>query len=235
VFAQADPIDVTEERLVDPQRLNPYGYAIGNPLKFVDPTGEDFMSWIGLQYRTEQYMSSGQFQSDAEPIINAVSAAGDAAGKGILIGAAVAGAPEVAFAANVALIGADIHAGNYKTAAFGIVTLGLSNAARIAGLVRGGEEAATVTARVANEAGASTSGLAKSGDEVLYRFGTSTETATRLGRKAAEAEAEIGIHGVSVSATAPGPGRAASSAFRSTLEKFFTIHNTPSVGRHNNR
>ena len=40
VFTQPDPLDWTPERLKDPQQLNPYGYARGNPLKYTDPTGE---------------------------------------------------------------------------------------------------------------------------------------------------------------------------------------------------
>lgn len=46
MFAQPDPIDATPERLGDPQQLNPYAYARGNPLKYVDPDGEAI--WIPL-------------------------------------------------------------------------------------------------------------------------------------------------------------------------------------------
>ena len=61
-------------------------------------------------------------------------------------------------------------------------------------------------------------------DETLSRLGTSTESAARLGRKAAEAEAKIGIHGVSTTAGTPtGP---ASSASRSAVEGQFRVHNT---------
>lgn len=64
----------------------------------------------------------------------------------------------------------------------------------------------------------------KVGEETLSRLGTSTESAARLGRKAAEAEEKIGIHGVS--ATAGTPTGEASSASRSSLEEFFKVHNT---------
>jgi RHS repeat-associated protein len=41
VFAQADPVDWTKERLKDPQQLNAYAYARGNPVKYVDPNGRE--------------------------------------------------------------------------------------------------------------------------------------------------------------------------------------------------
>ncbi len=60
--------------------------------------------------------------------------------------------------------------------------------------------------------------------EVLKRFGTSRESAVRLGRKAAEAEQALGIHGVSV--TAGNPRAPASHAARESVERHFPIHNT---------
>jgi RHS repeat-associated protein len=44
-FTSADPIIITEERIEDPQRLNLYGYARNNPLRFVDPTGKDVIGY----------------------------------------------------------------------------------------------------------------------------------------------------------------------------------------------
>jgi RHS repeat-associated protein len=39
-FTSADPVALTVERLVDPQRINLYAYCRNNPLAFIDPTGE---------------------------------------------------------------------------------------------------------------------------------------------------------------------------------------------------
>ena len=36
-----DPINLTDERLLNPQTLNKYGYAANNPLKHVDDDGKD--------------------------------------------------------------------------------------------------------------------------------------------------------------------------------------------------
>jgi hypothetical protein len=61
--------------------------------------------------------------------------------------------------------------------------------------------------------------------ETLFRFGTSYESAARLGRKAAEAEAILGIHGVSVSAAVP--RGTASAASRSAVEEHCPVRDTP--------
>jgi hypothetical protein len=67
--------------------------------------------------------------------------------------------------------------------------------------------------------------VADASDEILSRLGTSRESASRLGRKAAEAEEQIGIHGVST--TAGTPKGAASQAPRAHVEQHFRVHNTP--------
>jgi RHS repeat-associated protein len=40
-FTSADPVTLTSARLFDPQRINLYAYVRNNPLKFIDPDGED--------------------------------------------------------------------------------------------------------------------------------------------------------------------------------------------------
>ena len=63
-------------------------------------------------------------------------------------------------------------------------------------------------------------------DEILKRFGLDPETAERLASDAAMAEEKMGIHGVSV--TARETNAPAGRAGRSELERYFTVHNTPS-------
>lgn len=40
-FLSPDPVIITPLRLVDPQRLNLYGYGRNNPLSYIDPRGQD--------------------------------------------------------------------------------------------------------------------------------------------------------------------------------------------------
>jgi RHS repeat-associated protein len=40
-FTSVDPVKVTTARILDPQRFNLYAYVRNNPLKFIDPKGED--------------------------------------------------------------------------------------------------------------------------------------------------------------------------------------------------
>lgn len=63
-------------------------------------------------------------------------------------------------------------------------------------------------------------------DEVLKRFGTDPESSEKLASDAAKAESVLGIHGVS--ATGRESSASASQAFRSEIEKHFSIHDTPS-------
>jgi len=64
-------------------------------------------------------------------------------------------------------------------------------------------------------------------EAILTRLGKSPESATRLGKKAEEAAEKIGIHGVSV--TERGVLGEVSRAVRSEVEKFFKVHDTPTV------
>lgn len=61
--------------------------------------------------------------------------------------------------------------------------------------------------------------------EVLKRLGTSTESATRLARKASEADVVLGIHGVSV--TAGIEPRPHSRAERAVVDVVFRVHDSP--------
>jgi hypothetical protein len=47
-FTTVDPIFFTQDRLIDPQRINLFIYSRNNPLKFVDPTGEDVVLKEGM-------------------------------------------------------------------------------------------------------------------------------------------------------------------------------------------
>jgi len=69
--------------------------------------------------------------------------------------------------------------------------------------------------------------LVHNADNLLYRFGTSKESATRLQRKASEAanNPEINIHGVSASGNQPIADF--STADRPQVETVFPVHNTP--------
>ena len=40
-FMSPDPVLISNQRLVDPQQWNLYGYARNNPLRFIDPTGRE--------------------------------------------------------------------------------------------------------------------------------------------------------------------------------------------------
>jgi RHS repeat-associated protein len=40
-FLATDPIVLTSKRLLDPQQLNAYAYVRNNPLRFIDPNGEE--------------------------------------------------------------------------------------------------------------------------------------------------------------------------------------------------
>src|ERR1700677_505426 len=61
--------------------------------------------------------------------------------------------------------------------------------------------------------------------EILKRRGITLESATRLGRKAAEAESVLGIHGVSM--TAGESDDQVSQANCGGMERFFPVHDTP--------
>lgn len=47
-FTTVDPIGVTLSRIIDPQRINRYIYTRNNPLKYVDPNGEDIKLKQGM-------------------------------------------------------------------------------------------------------------------------------------------------------------------------------------------
>ncbi|GHT34938.1 hypothetical protein FACS189427_03200 [Planctomycetales bacterium] len=72
--------------------------------------------------------------------------------------------------------------------------------------------------------------LVHNANEKLYRQNISPESPARLERKSLEAESNpnCGIHGVSVSAT-ENPTIPCSSADRSNIEKYFTVHDTPTT------
>ena len=70
-FTQPDPIWVTANRMIDPQRLNLYAYARNNPLKYIDPTGAELQIGDCGGYTEEEcfgLLKSGLMQGDQNAI-----------------------------------------------------------------------------------------------------------------------------------------------------------------------
>jgi RHS repeat-associated protein len=69
-FTSPDPILITKERLADPQRLNLYAYTRNNPLRYVDPNGEDFIIYTfyskDLTDEQRKYLQANMKQIQAE-------------------------------------------------------------------------------------------------------------------------------------------------------------------------
>jgi RHS repeat-associated protein len=94
-----------------------------------------------------------------------------------------------------------------------------------AGIVRGGSSHAGVKAPLMRMQ-VKNGGLPKPPNKPIYRMGTSKESPTRLGNKAAEAESAIGQHGVSGSTSKPAIPCSSSSC--SKLESAgFSVRSTP--------
>jgi RHS repeat-associated protein len=66
-FMSVDPIKLTATRLRDPQRINLYGYCRNNPLKYIDPDGEDVIP--------ANAQSAAQLRSDLDKNLKANEAA----------------------------------------------------------------------------------------------------------------------------------------------------------------
>jgi RHS repeat-associated protein len=59
-FTGVDPIKLTTGRLLDPQRLNLYEYCRNNPLKYIDPDGEDLvLANAAARARARQVLAPG--------------------------------------------------------------------------------------------------------------------------------------------------------------------------------
>lgn len=69
-FTSPDPIMVSKERLADPQRLNLYAYTRNNPLRYVDPNGEDLVIYTfysnDLTDEQRKYLQANMKQIQAE-------------------------------------------------------------------------------------------------------------------------------------------------------------------------
>ena len=50
-WTSPDPMFLASNRLVNPQRWNMYGYALNNPLKYIDPDGQDSMYVVFKDFR----------------------------------------------------------------------------------------------------------------------------------------------------------------------------------------
>ena len=52
-FMSPDPTFLKPHRLVNPQRWNMYAYGVNNPLRYVDPDGQDAIMVVYPNYRAE--------------------------------------------------------------------------------------------------------------------------------------------------------------------------------------
>ena len=79
-FTTVDPVYTWKENLVDPQRWNRYAYALNNPLKYVDPNGEDtYLAIHGASYLNtasvgQAHDVGGNFQLAAQTYAREVEA-----------------------------------------------------------------------------------------------------------------------------------------------------------------
>ncbi len=62
-FTSPDPIMMSKERLPDPQSINLYVYARSNPLKYVDPNGEEYKGTDGKKVIIERIEGQWVIQS----------------------------------------------------------------------------------------------------------------------------------------------------------------------------
>jgi RHS repeat-associated protein len=56
-FTSSDPIHLTVDRILDPQRLNLYAYVRNNPVKYVDPDGQDLHIAVTNQVVGQSYVN----------------------------------------------------------------------------------------------------------------------------------------------------------------------------------
>jgi len=83
-FMSPDPIKITEDRVANPSTLNLYSYAANNPLKYVDPDGQDityFYDQAGIAghaviFAYNQQTGDGAIESFG-PIVHSPIAAGE--------------------------------------------------------------------------------------------------------------------------------------------------------------
>jgi RHS repeat-associated protein len=59
-FQTPDPVLVSWRRMVNPQQWNAYSYVGNNPLRFVDPTGEELIRKPGDRRDVPRFFSDGQ-------------------------------------------------------------------------------------------------------------------------------------------------------------------------------
>ncbi|MBI4854576.1 MAG: RHS repeat-associated core domain-containing protein, partial [Acidobacteria bacterium] len=242
-FMQPDPLGASG-RPHNPQTWNRYAYVLNRPINRIDPSGlldlsglKGFAKGIAKGAKklvvgtyelgkgiiknpraTTTAIAHGVIQQGKDAISTAKQISADPiAFSDTVIDSIFTSEPEILFEVfgeatfDVGLI--------IATAGGGAEVEGAANVGKIA------SEASSIAKQTLSTAEQAANGIAKSEGEILSRLGTSYESATRLGKKAAEAEEFINYHGVSVTAGTPiGP---ASSASREAVEQFFKVVNTP--------
>jgi RHS repeat-associated protein len=70
-FTSVDPIWITKERMLDPQRLNLYAYGRNNPLRYIDPDGMDITFGkcaVGSTEECFEWLKQGLRKEDREHV-----------------------------------------------------------------------------------------------------------------------------------------------------------------------
>jgi RHS repeat-associated protein len=222
----------------NPQSLNLYVYGYQNPLKFIDPTGHlpDLSGLVFFspeayqQYQEDETLSAASF--GIYPVFNEQTT--------VLpeFDQIVAGAPDASLLGTISAsigntfgvgIETAITADHTPTGPQSIVWGGMEMYLFVGGMLSGSSAGSLLDLVVEQ---ATQEVISAEVDEVLTRYASGPESATRLERGSEESllNPEERIHGVSVTASPADPARPHQSLPRSTVEAQFPVHNTPLVG-----
>ncbi len=151
-FLSQDPVFIrTNFRLEDPQSMNSYAYSRNNPLKYVDPNGEDFMPFQSL-FNFARNNPNSSINAELRGIANSANSLANTAKT--ILDFTPAGDISV-LATGQTLTGDKASALDYGLAGLGVVTLGASTEVKAG--IKGVDKAIDAT-KAASKLGSGTAG-----------------------------------------------------------------------------